>query len=223
MSENNRETVVCPHCGHKSSAYVTSVIRHDDDKALEALFKGTLNRVHCPECHNDFLVNKTLIYRDDEHPFIAYYIDLPDDADIHTYEREIDVMATEAAMNENLERPTVRLTATLPDFIEKISLRRLGMDDRLIEYAKHQLFSNIDHEKLNNSAHRLLVDFSNKDTSKLAFIIYDRETNRPIASLHIPMEEFDHLVSEFSENEQLMNELDTLFPSCYVSVDRLFG
>ena len=120
MSENNRETVVCPHCGHKSSAYVTSVIRHDDDKALEALFKGTLNRVHCPECHNDFLVNKTLIYRDDEHPFIAYYIDLPDDADIHTYEREIDVMATEAAMNENLERPTVRLTVTLPDFIEKI-------------------------------------------------------------------------------------------------------
>ena len=132
-------------------------------------------------------------------------------------------MATEAAMKENLDRPTVRLTVSLPDFIEKISLRRMGLDDRLIEYAKHQLFSNLGEDRLNSSAHRLLVDFSNKDESKLAFIVYDRETNRPISSLHVPMEEFNNLVKEFSVNDQLMNELDTLFPSCYVSVDRLFG
>ena len=205
------------------NAQVTTVIRHDDAKALEALFKGTLNRVHCAQCHQDFLVNTMLVYRDDENPFIVYYIDIPEDADIHTYEREIDVMASEAAMNENLERPTVRLTVTFPDFIEKISLRRLGLDDRLIEYAKHQLFSNLGEERLSSSNHRLLVDFSNKDKTKLAFIVYDRETNRPISSLHVPMEEFDNLVKEFSVNDQLMNELDTLFPSCYVSVDRLFG
>ena len=223
MSDNNQETVVCPHCGYKTTTRVTTVIRHDDVQALDALFKGALNRVHCPKCKQDFLVNKTLIYRDDENPFIVYYIDLPDDADLHTYEREIDVMASEAAMNENLDRPTVRLTVTLPDFIEKISLRRIGLDDRLIEYAKHQLFSNLGEDRLNSSAHRLLVDFSNKDQSKLAFIIYDRETNRPISSLHVPMEEFDNLVKEFATNDQLMNELDTLFPSCYVSVDRLFG
>ena len=110
-------------------------------------------------------------------------------------------MATEAAMRENLDRPTVRLTVSLPDFIEKISLRRLGLDDRLIEYAKHQLFSNLGDERLNSSAHRLLVDFSNKDADKLAFIVYDRETNRPISSLHVPMEEFNNLVKEFSVND----------------------
>ena len=223
MSDNNQETVVCPHCGYKTTTYVTTVIRHDDAKALDALFKGTLNRVHCPKCKQDFFVNKTLIYRDDENPFIVYYIDLPDDADLHTYEREIDVMASEAAMHENLDRPTVRLTVTLPDFIEKISLRRIGLDDRLVEYAKHQLFSNLGEDRLSSSAHRLLVDFSHKDPSKLAFIVYDRETNRPISALHVPMEEFNGLVKEFSANDQLMNELDTLFPSCYVSVDRLFG
>ena len=89
------------------------------------------------------------------------------------------------------------------------------------EYAT--LFSNLGEDRLNSSAHRLLVDFSNKDESKLAFIVYDRETNRPMSSLHVPMEEFNNLVKEFSVNDQLMNELDTLFPSCYVSVDRLFG
>jgi DNA-directed RNA polymerase subunit RPC12/RpoP len=223
VSDIHQETVVCPHCGHRISTQVTTVIRHDDVKALDALFKGTLNRVHCPKCNHDFLVDTTLIYRDDENPFIVYYVDIPEDADLHTYEREIDVMATEAAMKENLDRPTVRLTVSLPDFIEKISLRRMGLDDRLIEYAKHQLFSNLGEDRLSSSAHRLLVDFSNKDESKLAFIVYDRETNRPISSLHVPMEEFNHLVKEFSVNDQLMNELDTLFPSCYVSVDRLFG
>ncbi|MBR4372033.1 MAG: CpXC domain-containing protein [Victivallales bacterium] len=223
MSENKKEMVTCPHCGHRISTQVTTVIRHDDVKALDALYKGTLNRVRCPKCGHDFLVDTTLIYRDDENPFIVYYVDIPEDADLHTYEREIDVMATEAAMKENLDRPTVRLTVSLPDFIEKISLRRLGLDDRLIEYAKHQLFSNLGEERLSSSAHRLLVDFSNKDANKLAFIVYDRETNRPISSLHVPMEEFNNLVKEFSVNDQLMNELDTLFPSCYVSVDRLFG
>ena len=223
MSDTHQETVACPHCGHRILTQVTTVIRHDDTKALDALFKGTLNRVCCPKCTHDFLVDTTLIYRDDENPFIVYYVDIPEDADLHTYEREIDVMATEAAMKENLDRPTVRLTVSLPDFIEKISLRRLGLDDRLIEYAKHQLFSNLGEDRLNSSAHRLLVDFSNKDESKLAFIVYDRETNRPISSLHVPMEEFNNLVKEFSVNDQLMNELDTLFPSCYVSVDRLFG
>ena len=223
MSENKKEMVTCPHCGHRISTQVTTVIRHDDAKALDALYKGTLNRVRCPKCGHDFLVDTTLIYRDDENPFIVYYVDIPEDADLHTYEREIDVMATEAAMKENLDRPTVRLTVSLPDFIEKISLRRLGLDDRLIEYAKHQLFSNLGEERLSSSAHRLLVDFSNKDADKLAFIVYDRETNRPISSLHVPMEEFNNLVKEFSVNDQLMNELDTLFPSCYVSVDRLFG
>ena len=198
MSDTHSETVVCPHCGHRMSTQVTTVIRHDDAKALEALFKGTLNRVRCAKCGHDFLVDTTLIYRDDENPFIVYYID--------------DVRFTYDAG-----------TVTFPDFIEKISLRRLGLDDRLIEYAKHQLFSNLGDERLNSSAHRLLVDFSNKDADKLAFIVYDRETNRPISSLHVPMEEFNNLVKEFSVNDQLMNELDTLFPSCYVSVDRLFG
>jgi hypothetical protein len=85
------------------------------------------------------------------------------------------------------------------------------------------LFKNLGEDKLNPSEHRLLIDFSNKDEDKLAFIIYDRETNQPISALHVPKAEFDSLVKEFTENEQLLAELDTLFPSCYVSVERLFG
>ena len=82
MSDTHSETVVCPHCGHRMSTQVTTVIRHDDAKALEALFKGTLNRVRCAKCGHDFLVDTTLIYRDDENPFIVYYIDIPEDADL---------------------------------------------------------------------------------------------------------------------------------------------
>ena len=84
MSENKKEMVTCPHCGHRISTQITTVIRHDDTKALDALYKGTLNRVRCAKCGHDFLVDSTLIYRDDEKPFNVYYVDIPEEAELHT-------------------------------------------------------------------------------------------------------------------------------------------
>jgi hypothetical protein len=216
-------TVECPNCGEECRVKPAPAIKHDDEKTLKKLFEGTLNKFTCKACGIPFALTRPLVYKDWESVFIAYYVDLPDNADLQTFEQEIDVMATDVFQAENLPRPTVRLTVTLPDFIEKIILHRMGLDDRLIEFAKHQLFKNLGEDKLNPSEHRLLIDFSNKDEDKLAFIIYDRETNQPISALHVPKAEFDSLVKEFTENEQLLAELDTLFPSCYVSVERLFG
>ena len=135
---------------------------------------------------------------------------------------QFDESATEAAQAEGLQRPTVRLVFTRPDFIEKIALHQQGLDDRLVEYAKYQLF-NGGAEGITPQRHRLLFDFTQKDAGLLTFIIYDRKTGRPIRVLQVPMEEFQHLSQEIQDNDDLRAELDRCFPGCRVDIDMLLN
>lgn len=216
------EQVTCPKCGQKMQAEVISVIREEDEATWKLLVAGKLNVCQCPGCHTSFMVERPLIYRDTNRPFIVYYVDTPPDMDQHDLEVQIDDMAAKTAEQEGIDKPVVRLTVTLWDFIEKIFIWRQGYDDRLIEYAKQQLYRNTDLDQMSRQQHRLLLDFSNEDPEKLAFIIFDRETNQPAGGIHVPLEEFRKLTDEFNANPQLLHELDLLFPTCYVSVERLF-
>ena len=217
----SKECVTCPKCGRKLQTEVTTVIRENDETAWKALLSKTLNTCTCPDCGTKFMVERPLIYRDIAHPFIVYYVDAPDDGN-RDLEQQIDAMAEEISAQEGIDKPVVRLTLTIWDFIEKIFIWRMGYDDRLIEFAKQQLFRNTDLDKLSRTQHRLLLDFSNEDSDKLVFIVFDRETNAPVGRMHVPLEEFHKLTDEFQGNEQLMHELEILFPTCLVSVERLF-
>ncbi|HPY89616.1 MAG TPA: CpXC domain-containing protein [Lentisphaeria bacterium] len=212
--------VECPRCGKAITVEVVSSLR-PGDKHLAALMSGTLNRATCPGCKVEFLVETSLVYLDGQTSFIVYLLEPPEDGDTEALEHEVDCMATEVFSQENLERPQVRLTFTYPDFLEKIKLHSLGYDDRLIEYAKYQLFRNISEELLSKFQHKLLLDFSNRDKDKLIFLVYDRETNKPLSAVHVPMEDFRTLEREFAANLTMQQELDAIFPTCHVSADRL--
>ena len=107
------------------------------------------------------------------------------------------------------------------EFIEKIMLVNAGFDDRLMEYAKFQLFQNcpgqLDHEK-----HRLLFDFSNKEDNLIKFVVFDKENGKHIAGLHIERKDYEAMDNEFKNTPTLQKELDALFPNCNVTVDRVF-
>lgn len=133
---------------------------------------------------------------------------------------QLDESATEAAQSEGLARPIVRLVFTRPDFLEKIALHQHGLDDRIVEYAKYQLF-NGGAEGITPQRHRLLFDFTQKDSGRLIFLIYDRKAGRPIRILQVPMEEFQNLAAEFQNNLELRQELERCFPGCRVDVDIL--
>jgi len=148
---SSRRRVKCPCCGKTITVEVVSSLR-PGDKHLAALMTGTLNRATCSDCKVEFLVETPLVYLDGQTSFIVYLLEPPEDGNTEALEREVDCMATEVFSRENLERPLVRLTFTYPDFIEKIKLRTLGYDDRLIEYAKYQLFQNISKNGCRNSS-----------------------------------------------------------------------
>lgn len=218
----NVRSVACPKCGTVLDTVVTTTLLPGSPD-IKALFAGTLNRPECPHCGTLFLIDEPLVYRDTASAFIAYQVAMPDDGDTSAIEQEIDCMATDISSREETERPTVRATFTRSDFIEKIALRSAGYDDRLVEYAKFQLFKNIPEKQLNQNRHRLLFDFSNQDEDKIVFIVFDRELNKPVSQVHLPSSDYLALLDEFLNSPELMLELDALFPSCYVSCDRLIG
>jgi hypothetical protein len=218
----SEHSVVCPLCGETLRTLITTTLL-PGSAALKDFFAGKLNCPQCPHCGGNFPVDVSLIYRDAESVFIAFLLELPEDGDTRALEQEVDCLATDISLKEETERPTVRLCFTRSELIEKIALRQSGYDDRLIEYAKFQLFKSIPEEKLNQNRHRLLFDYSNQDEDKLVFIVFDREENEPLSQVHVPSSDYQALRDEFLNSPELMLELDTLFASCYVSCERLMG
>lgn len=217
-----REIIQCPKCAFRMEAPVVRVLQ-PGSLAFKQLFSGNLNCPKCTKCGTVFQVEvEQLIFKDPDTAFILVQTPLPDENHQEDLEQEIDCMATDAAYQENLERPLVRLVFNREDFLEKIALHLRGFDDRLIEYAKFQLFQNTGGASLMPQQHRLLYDFSNSDEQKMQFIVFDREAGNPCASLHLPMQDFKDMVEEFQNNDNLQQELQTIFPNCVVHVDRLY-
>lgn len=226
MTEHARQvredrTVRCPKCGASVCVRLTATLTPDDREPLQALFNGTLNRPECPACGSYFLVDMPLTYRVNEPPYILYLVEPPEDGSTEDLENEIDAMATEVFSRDNLPRPTVRLTFTRVDFIEKIAILNLGFDDRIVEYTKLHLFRTFRQPELSRRKHKLLLDYSRCDDKVISFILFDRETLKPLNTIQIPREEFDSLAAEVNTNEHFLNELDAAFPGCNVSADNL--
>lgn len=221
-SDVRQENIPCPKCAASLQVPVIRVLQ-PESPALKQLLNGTLNCPKCTQCGTVFQVQvEQLIYKDPELAFILVQAALPEENRMESLEQEVDCLATEAAYRENLERPTVRLVFSREDFLEKIFLQQRGYDDRLVEYAKFQLFQNTGGASLQPAQQRLLYDFSNSTAEKMQFIVFDRESGKPSAAVHLPMADFQALVEEFEGDEHLQQELERIFPTCYVHVDRLY-
>lgn len=210
----------CPKCGGEVPVSIISSLKAGD-AAVASLFDGSLNKAVCPSCGESFVIDSPLSYRDDETGFIVFLMEEPEEGSTETLENDVDAMATDIFMKENIKRPVVRLTFSRPDFIEKIAVRQRGFDDRLLEFAKLQLFRTMDELQLSRARHRLLFDYSSSNDEVLQFIVYDREGLKPINAIQVPMSEFRSLEKSLMESEDLQMELDAAFPGCYVSADRL--
>ncbi len=221
MSETELQ-LACPGCQARFS-FVPATLLTPDSPHLGALLAGTLNCVKCPQCGKILNIPLRLTYRDTEKPFIVVQEPhpLPPAAAAKTA-LALDESATAAAREKGLQRPVVRLVFTRPDFLEKIHLHRHGFDDRIMEYAKYQLFNGGAEAALSPDQHRLLYDFTRPPSDSLQFIIFQRKNGRPLRMLQVPLDEFRKLEEECRLNPAVQAELDRAFPGCRVDVDRLF-
>ncbi len=215
--------LACPNCEARFSVEPVTQLE-PDSPYLSALVAGTLNCVECPQCHNHLNIPLRLVYRDPVRPFMVVHEVKKVSAEMRkAVAQQLDEEATAAAVEAKLLRPTVRLVWTRQDFIEKIFLHQNGLDDRVVEYAKYQLFNGGADGAINGASHSLLYDFTQKDPEQLVFLVFERSSGRPIRILQVPMAEYQRMAEEFQVNPQLQKELELAFPGCYVSVDSLLS
>lgn len=212
--------VPCPSCGSDVAVEVSCIITPGSDE-LRELFAGALNQNRCPQCGASFVLGTPLVFRDSEQHFIVYYMPIDDRSSWREVEARITDIGNRvfAEIPENA-RPQCRLTFRRRNFIEKIASHRAGLDDRLLEYVKYQLY-NRPVDPIDQIRSELLFDFSGADDDKLVFLLFDRETGEPTGAAHLPMEVY-HELEEAFRGDSLEEELDHLFPGPYVSVERLF-
>lgn len=215
-------TLKCPHCGEQFDFEPVTRLSPEDLHEKE-LLQGTLNCVSCPKCASGLNVPVRLIYRETTPPYLLVQEPHPvSEAETNEMAQKLDESATRAAMEQGVQRPMVRLVFTRPDFLEKLYLRRHGLDDKVIEFAKYQLFNGgTEDGQLAPEKHRLLFDFSQSDDSVLGFIVYSRATSRPIRMLHVSRDEYNALADEINANPALGKEMERCFPGCRVDVDDL--
>jgi hypothetical protein len=212
--------VSCPKCGTAQTAAVATVITPDDESLVQ-LFQGKLNQLVCEQCGTVFGVETPLLFRDDDQHVLIYYLPLGEKSEWQEAEKQMIGLTEKVFADAEFEEmPTCRLTLTHRRFIEKIAIHIHGLDDRLVEYVKYQLY-NRPEQPVDAGCYDLFYDFSPQEENILAFIIFDRDTARPQAVTHIGRDLYDELEEAFLQDAALQQELHALFPGCYVSVERI--
>ncbi|MBT3375629.1 MAG: hypothetical protein HN742_11935 [Lentisphaerae bacterium] len=212
--------VTCPQCSEQQVVETTTVLR-PGETAVQELFEGELNCVTCEACETRFFLDIPLLYRDDEVRWLIHFMPLEDATQWEKAEKQMESLSESIFdSGDAIDLPDCRLTLTRRTFIEKISLLQHRLDDRLVEYIKYQLYRAPDSE-IDPIRNELLYDFSSKDSNRLAFIIFDRESGQAAAATHIDFDLYQELAAESAEDEGLGDALDELFPGYYVNVDRL--
>jgi hypothetical protein len=223
-SKTDRVRVVeCPKCQAPQEVEPVTVLQ-PGAKALKELFRGALNRVTCSGCGTVFILDVPILYRDDAARFLVYLLTSVDPKNWAEGEKQMQqVTAKVFSQEKGLQPPTCRLVTDRSALIEKIALHERGLDDRIVEYVKYQLFSNPSQEnRLDPVRQRLLFDFSaDPEGPNLAFIVFDRESGRATAGAHIPTEVYREVAEAFTTSLKMREELEALFPGYYVSVERL--
>lgn len=214
-------SVPCPACQADVDVALTySIAPGTPDFRL--LFEGKVNQATCTACSALFVVTTPLVYRDDEGGVLIYQMPLDDHSTWQDVENQVQEMADEIFNDlDDESKPDCRVTFHRRNFIEKIASFAAGLDDRLLEYIKYQLY-NRDDDPVDRIRYELLLDFSHGDEEKLVFLLFNRETGDAANAAYIPMTTYDDLEEAFQDDTGLAEELDKLFPGAYVSVERLY-
>ena len=211
---------VCPHCGAGVEAGPATTVVRPRTAEMEALFRGGLNRRECPACGKAFSLDTPVLFRDDSGPFLIYFLPLSDRERRLEAAGEMASITARAFPESGDAPPACRIAFTRRQFLEKIAIRMQGLDDRVVEYVKYQMFRN-PKQKIDAIRNELFFDFSPDHPDQLGFLVFDRESGAAVGTARLPMAVYRELAEALSGPGGLSEELDRLFPGVHVSVEEL--
>jgi len=189
---------------------------------LEALLRGSLNRRECAACGQAFVLDAPVVFRDDETPCLIYFLPEADAGRRARAAGEMAGLAATAFAEAGNVPPVCRIAFTRRQFIEKVALHLRGLDDRLIEYIKYQMFRN-PQQKVSAASSELFYDFSPGHSDRLSFLVFERGTGAATGVARLPLTVYDELAAGLAGDGALGKELGRLFPGPHVNVEDLLA
>lgn len=214
-------SIKCPTCSAVSDVFVHDVIS-PDHPTLSALFAGTLNVLTCTYCDASFRYETPLLFRDDDRRQLIYFMPSERVDSVSDALRQVTAVREAALADTPVEeQPTFRLVLTMRDLLEKIMLFQQGLDDRIVEFIKNQLY---DHSTdLQSSRHDLLFDFNEPTDTRLSFLAFCKETGEASFTLSFLRTAYEELADYYLKAPALTARLDEMFNDCYVNVRDLLS
>ena len=212
----------CPSCGAEQDARLIDEIDVSRRPELrDALMANGVNRVACPSCGFSFRVDVDLLYRDPARGFAIRWTPAGKDGAAGA-ERSFVERRDAAAAAVGAEGPVAaHLVLTRVELVERIFLLEAGLDERVIEYVKHLIYSN-NAKALDPASRILLFNAQDSTPENLCFVVQDASDGRFLSVLHYRRAAYEALREMFDDDGQTPNLME-LFPGPYVSARRLLA
>ncbi len=197
-----------------------SVNVKQDPELRDALMANKINEVTCTGCEFSFRVDKTLLYSDPDHRLLVYLYPAAPGQYREGEDQFGEFMRNMLKMMpDDVQPPDVHLAFNRIEMVEIIFMVDAGLDPRLIEYIKYQIYSR-NSVKIDPRQKILLFNAEDSDEDNLCFVVQDEESRRFESVIHYPRETYRGIEEMFGTEEGAV-ELLELFPGPYVSARAL--
>ena len=214
-------TIACPQCRYAQSVELVDVVDVQAAPELrEALLANRLNSVACAACGFRFRIDPPLLYRDPARGFVIWLQPAPD-AQADAAERAFHAAADRWLRYDpaGAPRPAAHLVLDRVGLVERIFLLEAGLDERIVEYVKHSIYTK-NLARLDPAKKRLLFNAQDSDAEHLVFVVQDVESRRLENAIQYRREAYTALCEMFDADAQTAHLL-ALFPGPYISARRL--
>lgn len=217
MTQIRTYPIACPSCseGFEVDLY-ESLNAAENPDLREALIRNKLNEAVCPGCGFTFRVDKPLLYHDPDQRLLVYWIPVPltrlgEGEDLFN-EMVRDLLQM---LPDDLAAPEIQMVLNRVELIERIFSAEAGLNPRIIEYIKYQVFTR-NGDKVDVGTQGLLLNTHDSTPENLCFVIQNMETLMFEAMLQYPRETYTALQEMFADEEKSVDLIE-LFPGPYIS------
>lgn len=222
MSQKSTYTITCPECSAEQTVELMESINLATDPDLrDLLMQNRINHVVCDACGFEFRVDKTMVYNDPIRSFMIYCV--PEaDAEEAVVSRIVQEAMTRASADlpEDVTPPTIHLSLSRTELIERIFVLEKDMDARIVEYIKYSIYTR-NQDQIDPEQKTLLFDAEDSTDEHLLFVVQDVESNELQQVLQYSRAGYDALTEMFDQDEETANLLE-LFPGPYINARHAF-
>jgi len=222
MSEKQPYQIKCPKCGEMQEVQLFESVNVKRQPELrDQLMANKINEVICSACEFSFRVDKPLLYIDPDHRLLIYMIPASE-AQYETGEDQFNEFIRNMLklLPADFRAPEVQLVFNRTELIERIFLLEAGLNPRIIEYIKHQIYSQ-NGPRIPPETKAILFNAQDSNEETLCFIVQDIASRKFEAVLQYQRDTYVGLDEMFSEGEKSADLIE-LFPGPYFSARKLF-